>query len=462
MEIRVKNDFAKGAVWRHILLQAGPLTVAQLVQILYNVIDRIYIGHLPDTNGAALTGLGIVFPIITIVAAFTNLFGMGGAPLFSIVRGKQDKETAGKIMGNTFALLCISSVFIMIFCYIFQKPILYTFGASDVTYKYAKDYLSIYLLGTIFSMVGTGMNSFISAQGFPKIAMCTTVIGAILNMILDPFFIFGLDMGVKGAALATVIAQMCSAIWVVRFLTGKYTLIRLRLALLRLEPALVKSISALGLSGFIMSATNCAVQIACNRMLSIYGGDLYIGIMTILNSVREIVSLPVMGLTSGSQPVLGFNYGAKQYERVRSGIRFTALLGAAYTLLVWIVIMLVPEFFLRMFGDNADTITYGVPALKLYFFGFFLMSFQFAGQSTFTALGRAKYAVFFSLLRKAVIVVPLTIILPQIASLGVDGVFLAEPISNAIGGSACLITMLHTVYRELGRNSKACITSENL
>lgn len=444
------KDFSKGKVWSNIMAQAVPLILAQLVQLLYNVVDRIYIGHLPGADSLALTGIGLVFPLTTLVAAFTNLFGMGGAPLFSIERGAGNDEKAEKILGNTFTMLFASSFVIFALCYIFRKPVLYLFGASDASYVYADEYLKIYLFGTTFTMLSTGLNGFINAQGFPKIGMMTTLIGALLNLILDPLFIFVSDMGVAGAALATIISQAVSAVWVMHFLLSRKgkAAYHIKLSCMKPEWKLVGDITTLGMAGFIMQATNCMVQVVCNATLKVFGGDLYVGIMTVINSVREIMSLPVSGLTSGSQPVLGYNYGAGKYDRVKSGIRFTAAIGIAYTALAWIIVLIIPKQLMGIFTEDAQTIAYGAEALKTYFFGFVFMAFMFTGQSTFTALGYSKHAIFFSLLRKAIIVVPLVIILPRIG-FGVMGVFLSEPISNVIGGLASFITMYVTVYRKL-------------
>lgn len=443
------NDFSRGKVWQNIIYQAIPLILAQLVHLLYNVVDRVYIGHLPGTDSLALTGIGLAFPLTTLIAAFTYLFGTGGTPLFSIARGAKEEERAEKILGNTFCLLLGTSIIMFLLCYIFRRPVLYLFGASDASYIYADAYLRIYLFGTAFSMLSTGLNGFINAQGFPRMGMLTTLIGAVLNLILDPIFIFGLHMGVSGAALATVLSQMVSCIWVLKFLTGKTAMLTIKRKNLRVEWQLAREIMTLGMSGFIMQGTNCLVQVVCNATLKIFGGDLYVGIMTVINSVREILSLPVSGLTSGSQPVLGYNYGAKRYDRVKQGIRFTAALGILYTVAAWVVVLLLPHFLLSIFVEDAAMMDAGAKALHLYFFGFFFMAFQFTGQSSFTALGYSKQAIFFSLLRKAVIVAPLTILLPRLG-FGVDGVFLAEPISNAIGGLACFVTMYFVLYRKLG------------
>lgn len=445
---KTKNDFSKGPVWKCIILQAVPLTIAQLVQLLYNVIDRIYIGHMGDGNSIALTGVGLTFPIITLIMAFTALFGIGGVPLFSIARGANEEEQAEKILGNSFLLLLLSSVVLMGISYVFCRPILFLFGASENSYLYAQEYLKIYLIGTPFSMLTTGLNGYISAQGFPRVGMLTTILGAVINIVLDPIFIFVFDMGVAGAALATIISQMISAIWVLRFLTGKEILIKLKKNRIGLDKVITKDIFKLGMSNFIMQGTNCVVQIVCNKTLQGYGGDIYVGIMTVLNSVREIFMLPISGIVSGSQPVVSFNYGAKAFDRVKDGIRFNTLIGFAYTLVAWAFVFAFPKFWFGIFSDDLQMMDLGTSALCIYFFGFVFMAFQFAGQSTFQALGDAKHAITFSLLRKVIIVVPLTLILPMVG-FGVTGVFLAEPISNAIGGMICYITMRMTVYKKL-------------
>lgn len=449
-----QNDFSQGSVSHHILAQAVPLMIAQILQLLYNVVDRIYIGHLPGEDGMALTGIGLVFPLVSLISAFTNLFGMGGAPLCSIARGAGKDDEAERIMGNSAVLLFLTSLILTVFCYAVRRPVLYLFGASDDTYAYADTYLRIYLIGTVFFMLGNGLNSFITSQGFPRIAMGTTLLGAVINLILDPILIFGFGMGIEGAAIATVIAQMISAIWVLCFLTGKKAILRLRRARFRLDLRLVKEIVTLGMSGFIMQATNSIAQIACNSMLSIYGGDLYIGIMTILNSIREILAMPVSGISNGAQPVLGYNYGAEKYGRIRKGIRFMTAAGCAYTVVAWALLVIFPRPFLAMFTGNQEMIRQGVWAVHLYFAGFVFMMFQFSGQSVFVALGKSKQAIFFSLFRKVVIVLPLTLLLPRMLENPVAGIFLAEPISNVIGGVSCFATMYATVYRKLGKNEE--------
>ena len=450
-----ENDFSKGSIVRHILSLAVPMTLAQLINVLYSVVDRIYIGHLPHASAEALTGIGLCLPIITIISAFANLFGMGGAPLCSIARGGHEEKRAQTVMGNSFSMLLVTGAVLMILCLALKRPILYLFGASEATYGYADDYITIYLLGTIFVMVSLGMNNFINAQGFGKMGMLTVLLGAVMNIILDPVLIFGFDMGVRGAAIATVISQGASALWVFTFLTGRRALFKLTRESMRLKVKLVKDITFLGTSGFVMSVTNGTVQIVCNAVLARYGGDLYVGIMTVINSVREIATLPLNGLTSGAQPVMGYNYGAGCYKRVKSAIRFITAVGVVFSLILWAVVFLEPRFFLHLFTSEQELIEKGIPALQIYFCGIFMMALQFAGQSTYVALNRPKQAVFFSLFRKVIIVVPLTIFLPMIGGLGTDGVFLAEPVSNVIGGTACFVTMLITVWPALKSGREA-------
>lgn len=449
-----QHDFGSGSIVQAILRLAIPMIFAQLINVLYNIVDRIYIGHIPDASTQALTGVGLALPIITIITAFANLFGSGGAPLFSMARGAGEEEKAEKIMGNSFSMLLLSGIFLVAVCFLFKHPLLYLFGASELSYPYADSYISIYLTGTIFVMISLGMNPFINAQGFSFTGMLTIAIGAVLNLILDPIFIFVLNMNVKGAALATVLSQFVSAIWVLFFLTGKKALIPLKRKDMHLQPTLTKNITALGLSGFMMSVTNGAVQIACNATLARYGGDLYIGIMTVINSVREIITLPVSGLSSGSQPVLSFNYGAQKYDRVKTAIKFMTFLCIAFLLAMWGLLLAFPNFFIQLFNSDPVLLEKGVPAMHLYFFGIFMMALQFAGQSTFVALGKSKQAVFFSIFRKIIIVVPLTLLLPTIGNLSTNGVFMAEPISNFVGGTACYFTMLFTVWRKLGKEEE--------
>ena len=442
-------DFGGERVRRNILSAAAPMLAAQVLNLLYNIIDRIYIGKIPGEGTIALAGLGLCFPVITMVTAFANLFGIGGAPLCSIARGKQDAKGAQRIMTNAYFMLLLTGVILTAAGICFHKPLLYLFGASDVTYPYASGYMIIYLLGTVFVMTSLGLNPYINSQGFARIGMLTVLLGAVSNMILDPIFIFGLHMGVKGAAAATVISQFFSALWVLRFLTGTKAELTLDFRGFRPDKACIRRIILLGTSSFVMSFTDSFVQVACNFMLQSFGGDLYIGVMTVINSIRQIAQTPVMAISDGSSPIISYNYGAAAYGKVRKAIRFMTQLGFGYTAFIWILLSAFPAWFIRIFNQDAALLAAAVPAMHVYFFGFVMMAFQFAGQSVFKSLNRAKHAVFFSILRKAIIVAPLTFVLPHLAGLGVTGVFLAEPISNVIGGLACYITMRRTVLRKM-------------
>ena len=444
-----QNDFSQGSIPRNILSLAIPMTAAQLVNVLYSVVDRIYLGHLPDSDSLALTGLGVTMPIVSILMGFANLCGTGGAPLCSISRGEGDDREAERVMGNAFALLLILGVAATAFFMALKEPILYLFGASPDTFPYADGYMTIYLCGTLFVMVSLGMNPFINAQGFGRVGMMTVLLGAAVNIALDPLLIFVFHMGVQGAALATVFSQALSAAWVLLFLTGKRAILRLRRENLRLDGARTKRIVSLGLSGFFVNMTNSLVQVVCNATLQACGGDLYVGVMTIINSIREVFIMPVHGLTNGSQPVAGYNYGAKLYSRVRQSIRFSVGVTVAYSALFWVFAMLLPEPLIHIFKNDPDILAAGVPALRVYFSMFLFMSLQLAGQGVFVSLGRSRQAIFFSLLRKAVINAPLTLILP--IWMGTAGVFRAEAVSQLVGGLACFTTMYFTVYRPLGQ-----------
>ncbi len=454
----MKNDFSKGSISGHVIEIAGPMIVAQLINVLYNVVDRIYIGRIPHASTLAMGGLGLCLPLISIIIAFANLVGMGGSPLCSIARGKGDFEEAEEIMSNSLTLLIAFGIILTIIGFLFKENLLWLFGASEDTITYANDYITIYLFGTIFVLIGLGLNSFINSQGFAKIGMITVLVGAIANIILDPIFIFTLSMGVKGAALATVISQFISAVWTLWFLTGKKTILKLRISFMKLKWIYVKKIISLGTAGFMMSVTNSIVSIVCNSTLQAYGGDLYVAIMTIINSVREIMSLPAQGLANASQPVLGFNYGAKKYHRVLDTIRFVTIAAFITGFVMWLSITIFPEFFIRIFSQNEEVIDDGIKAFGLYFFGFFMMSFQSVGQSISIGLGKAKQAVFFSIFRKVIIVAPLTVILPQF--IGINGVFIAEAISNYIGGGACYLTMLFTIGKDIRRMAGKQILQE--
>lgn len=449
-------DFEHGSIPSNILNAAIPMLVAQLLSLLYNVIDRIYIARIPNVGTAALGAVGLCFPVIVIITAFSNLFGSGGAPLFSISRGMNDSKKASEIMNTSYTMVCGSAIILMVIGLCFARPILYLFGASDAALVYACPYLMIYLIGTLPSMITTGMNSFINAQGYATIGMTSVAIGAIANCILDPIFIFVLHLEIRGAAIATVLSQILSAVFVLYFLKKKSEL-KVRL-LTKQELAAcgenAKNIISLGTAGFIMQLTNSLVSICCNNVLSVTGGDIYISVMTIISSVRQLVETPIYAMNEGSSPILSYNYGAHRPKRVKQAILTMSLMIFVYTAVMWSVIILAPHFLIRIFSSDSQLIADAVPALKLYFAAFIFMDLQYIGQTTFKSLNKKKQAIFFSLLRKVFIVVPLTYLLPYTIHMGTRGVFMAEPISNVIGGSLCFVTMLCTVIPELNRMQK--------
>ena len=443
-------DFSKGNVTQNIIRVAAPMLVAQILNLMYNIVDRIYIGRIPGEGLLALGGVGLCFPFISLITAFTNLYGAGGAPLCSIERGRGNNEEAEEIMNTSFYLLVITGGILTILGGIFCSPILTLFGASDTSLPYALSYMRIYLMGTIFSMVALGMNPFINAQGFANIGMTTIFLGAVANIILDPVFIFLLGLGVQGAAWATICSQILSAIFVMHFLMSGKAELRIRLKRkLSLCKTHILDIIGLGSASFVMQCTNSLVQIACNRMLGAFGGDIYISTMTIINSVRQILDTPVLAITDGASPILSFNYGAKRYESVKKAIRVVTLSAIVYTAVVWVLILLLPEMFIGIFNNDDSLLTVAVPALRIYFFAFVFQALQYSGQTVFKSLNKKKQAIFFSLLRKVVIVVPLTFVLPYLGNLGARGVFIAEPVSNILGGSACFLAMVCIVFPEL-------------
>ena len=446
-------DFEHGSIPGNILNAAIPMLVAQLLSLLYNIIDRIYIARIPHIGTTALGAVGLCFPIIVIITAFSNLFGSGGAPLFSIRRGENNSRKASEIMNTSYTMVCGSAIVLMVIGFLFARPILRLFGASESALVYAYPYLMIYLVGTLPSMISTGMNSFINAQGYAMTGMTSVAIGAVANCILDPLFIFVLQLGIRGAAIATVISQALSAIFVLYFLK-KRAEFKVRL-LSRTELATcrenAKNIVSLGTAGFIMQLTNSLVSICCNHVLSITGGDIYISVMTIVSSVRQLVETPIYAINEGASPILSYNYGAKRPSRVRkSGIVMgTMILG--YTAVMWGLIILAPGTLIRVFSSDHALVQDSIPALKQYFAAFIFMDLQYMGQTVFKSLNKKKQAIFFSLLRKVIIVVPLTYLMPFAFHMGTSGVFLAEPVSNIIGGGMCFITMLCIVLPELKR-----------
>lgn len=443
-------DFSNGRILENIALSAAPMLVAQLLSLLYNIVDRIYIGKIEGIGVVALGAVGLCFPIITLITAFTNLFGSGGAPLCSIQRGKKNLEKAQSIMNTSFYMLVFLSLFITIFGFIFCDPLLYLFGASSNTIGYASSYMHIYFLGTLFSMVSLGLNPFINAQGFSRTGMTTIFIGALANIILDPIFIFVFGLGVQGAAIATVISQFLSMLFVLNFLCSNKAELRL-VSIKKADLSLhsIFDIISLGASSFVMQCTNSLVQVACNSVLGTVGGDMYISCMSVVNSVRQIMDTPVYAMGDGATPVLSYNYGASNNHGVLKAIRIIAYFTISYTAIAWILIILFPQFFIHIFSSDSKLMALAVPSLHMYFFAFIFQALQVSGQTVFKALNKRRQAIFFSLLRKVVIVLPLTYILPYVNNLGPMGVFMAEPISNFIGGSLCFAVMILTVYRRL-------------
>ncbi len=447
-----KGDFSRGKVSGNILRLGLPMMLAELVHVLYNIVDRMYIGHMPEGGTIALTGLGVCFPLITLIGAFANLCSTGGATLATIARGEGQDGKAERIMGTAFTMLMIIGAFLSVTLYATAPLTLRLLGGDDKTLPAALDYFRIYVLGTIPVLVSLGMNPFINAQGFPRTGMMTVIIGAALNIALDPLLIYTFGMGISGAALATVISQTASAAWVLAFLRGKRAPLRLKRFVID-RNALVR-IVRLGLTGFTFRVTNSLTQAIVNIMLKAWGGvlsTLYIGAMSLINSIREIVSLPNNGLVAGGQSVMSYNYGAKQYRRVADSIRFIFISGLSINIAMWAMIMLVPYPLISLFTDDGELVSKTVECARIYFGAFPFMALQQAGQSTFVALNRPKHALFFSMLRKVVLVAPLTLLLPGLG-LGVNGVFWAELISQVTGASACFITMYFLVWRRMKNN----------
>lgn len=432
------NKLAERSIGKLLVEMAIPAILAQIVNILYNIIDRIYIGHIPQFGATALTGVGVTFPIIMVISAFSALIGMGGAPRAAIKMGERDDKAAEKILGNCFtALLGMSAILTLVFL-VTNRPLLLLFGASEETLPYALSYLNIYVCGTVFVQLSLGLNSFITTQGFAKISMITVAVGAAINIILDPILIFGFDMGVKGAAIATVISQGVSAIWVLRFLTGKKAKLKLHRSNMRLERNTITPVLLLGLSPFIMQSTESLLNIAFNTSLLKYGGDLAVGAMTILSSLTQIQFMPIQGLCQGAQPIMSYNYGAKNMERVRATFRLLAISAFSYCTLIWLLMMLLPVQFISLFSSQQTLITYTAWALRIFMPIAFLMSMQTCCQQTFLALGQAKVSIFLALLRKMILLIPLIYVLPIFFEDKVFAVFFAEPVADLLAVTATI------------------------
>ena len=452
------TDLGKESIGKLIFKLSTPAIIAQLVNVLYNIVDRIFIGRM--TNGdIAMAGVGVAFPIILIVSAFSALVGMGGAPLAAIKMGEKDNEGAEKILSNSFMLLIILSIILTVGFSIFKEPILWAFGASNATIGYAVDYISIYLLGTIFVQISLGMNQYINTQGFAKIGMLTVVIGAVINVILDPILILGLNLGVKGAALATITAQGISAIWVLKFLLGKKSILKIRKKFLKLEKKIIFNIVSLGISPFIMQSTESIVLISLNSQLAKYGGDLAIGAMTIMSSIMQIVLQPTMGLTQGAQPIMSYNYGAKQIDRVKKTFKICLAICFLYTTIMWSLLMIMPQVFVSIFNNDSALMEITKWSIRIYFAGIFIFGIQIACQQTFLALGQAKISLVLALLRKVLLLIPLIFILPLFMKNQLFAVFLAEPVADIIAALTTMICFI--VFYKKSLSSIDMIKSQN-
>ena len=427
-----KNFLGTAPIGKLLLKLSIPTVIAQLINMLYNVVDRIYIGHIPGEGSLALTGVGVCMPIIMIVTAFAALISSGGAPRASICMGKQDNKSAEQILGNCFSLQIVVSIVLTVVLLIWNKDLLMVFGASKNTLGYATDYMRIYALGTLFVQLTLGMNAFITAQGFTTTSMVSVLIGAICNITLDPVFIFVFNMGVKGAALATVLSQAISTIWVVVFLSGKKTQLHLRKKYMGLKPKVFLPCVALGLATFIMQASESVVTVCFNSSLLHYGGDIAVGAMTILTSVMQFAMLPLQGIAQGSQPIASYNYGAKNADRVKKTFRLLVITCLTYSTLLWAAVQIIPKVFVSIFTSDAKLVAFTAPMLKIYLGGLFLFGIQIACQITFTSLGKAVNSIIVAVVRKFVLLLPLIYIMPHVVSNPTIGVYMAEPIADII------------------------------
>lgn len=440
---------------------ALPAILAQVINLLYNLVDRMYIGHIAEVGSVALTGLGVTMPFIMCVSAFAALVSMGGAPRASIMMGRENKEEAERILGNCTSMLVLVAVVVTVVSQIWGQDILLLFGASESTLPYAWAYMQIYSLGTIFVQLALGLNAFINAQGFARTGMLTVVIGAVCNIILDPIFIFGLHMGVRGAALATILSQGVSCVWIVRFLLGKETTLRIRKGNLKIRPKTVGPCIALGVAPFIMQFTESVLNICFNTSLLKYGGDVAVGAMTILSSVMQMSMLPIQGLTQGAQPIIGFNYGAKKMDRVKKTFRLLFVSCVAFTAVIWLICMILPQAFILIFTDQAELIAFTKWAIRIYMAVSVIFGVQISCQQTFIALGNAKTSVFLALLRKVILLIPLIYILPAFMEDKLMAVFLAEPVADVIAVTTTSILFYRT-YRTLDREQEESCNTEDV
>lgn len=456
MKIKMSKevDLGKESVGKLLFILAVPTITSQVVNALYNMVDRMYIGHIPEIGADALTGVGVCFPIIMIISAFAFLVGVGGSPRASIYMGKKDNDTAEKILGNCFTALIVCAIALTIIVLLFKEPLLYLFAASEDTIGYAMDYITIYAVGTIFVQLTLGLNAFISAQGFSKISMLTVIIGAVTNIVLDPIFIFLFDMGVKGAALATVFSQALSAAWAIWFLFSKHTVLRLRKENFKPSWKILAPCIALGVAPFVMQATESVLVLCFNSSLLAYGGKLAVGAMTILSSVMQFAMLPLQGLTQGGQPIISYNYGAKNAERVKKAFKLQTISCFAYAFILWALIMLFPGMFVSIFTGDPALSEITIWALRIYMAAIFMMGLQISCQQTFIAFGNSKISSFLAVFRKIIVLIPLIYILPMILEDDVFAVFLAEPIADVIA-VATTVTLFYKEFKKLQQQMEA-------
>jgi len=439
-------DLGKGNVRKLLFTLSLPTITSQIVNMLYNLVDRIFIGHMEpvETVGKlALTGVGVCFPLIMIMSAFAALMAMGGAPKASIEEGRGNSQASERIMGNSFTLLVITALALTAIIQMFTEPLLLTFGASENTIRFAMDYMRVYSIGTVFVQLTLGMNGFITAQGFTTVSMKTVLIGAALNILLDPVFIFALDMGVQGAALATILSQAISALWVLRFLTGEKTKWKLRRKCLQLQPKVFLPCLALGLSPFIMQSTESLIAVCFNSSLLKYGGDIAVGAMTVLTSIMQFALMPLHGLSQGAQPIISFNFGARNADRVKDAFRYLLLSCLTYSMVLWALVQLFPQVFVMIFNSSEELVSYAVWALRIYMGATGIFGIQIACQQTFVALGNAKTSLFLAALRKLILLIPLIYILPHFFADKAFAVFLAEPVADflAVATTAVLFSI---------------------
>ena len=449
-----KQDMGTGSVKKLMLKMAVPALVGQVVNLLYNIVDRIYIGHLPEVGGTALTGVGLFTPILMLLTAFAMLAGAGGAPRAAIAMGKGDKEAAEKIMGNCFTVLMILAVVLTSVLYFAAPTLLRLFGASDATLPYAVTYGRIYILGSVFVLTVRGMNTFITTQGFAQISMFTTVIGAVINIVLDPILMFGLKMGVAGAAVATVLSQAVSALWILKFLTGKKTILRLKASNLKLVPSVILPCLGLGISSFVMVSTESILSVSFTSSLSRFGGDVAVGAMTVLTSINQLITMPLSGICQGGQPLISYNYGAKKLDRVKEAFFCQFGVCVAYTTCFWLLLMIVPNFFAGIFTNDASLVSYTAWAIRIFLACGFSVGFQLSCQQAFMALGQAKISLFMACLRKLILLIPLIFILPLFFENKAMAVFLAEPVSDFVAAAVTTIAFF-TFFRKLMKEGKA-------